>query len=267
MKVLILMGLPSSGKTTFAKELESSNNKLIRHIDFDDLLKRYKKEAVNWLAYLSVQFGKWGTNTFIIDGLIHTNEQLTLVINEVVKNKELTEIELHYWEENRVQCLINDINRRDISSAFSIKRLTLDVPNLDELKLLFENTTMKLHKVAVKPDWLVFSDKYNLGCTINQPYLKSDSWSTGGSSGNCWNDEITYYDGDEPLANFEQFDNLITSIDPTISFLTYKKLYAISCSMGEIHEDDYYGGSGSHYTYYQCNIEVLYNELVALGIL
>ncbi len=261
------MGLPSSGKTTFAKELESSNNKLIRHIDFDDLLKRYKKEAVNWLAYLSVQFGKWGTNTFIIDGLIHTNEQLTLVINEVVKNKELTEIELHYWEENRVQCLINDINRRDISSAFSIKRLTLDVPNLDELKLLFENTTMKLHKVAVKPDWLVFSDKYNLGCTINQPYLKSDSWSTGGSSGNCWNDEITYYDGDEPLANFEQFDNLITSIDPTISFLTYKKLYAISCSMGEIHEDDYYGGSGSHYTYYQCNIEVLYNELVALGIL
>jgi dephospho-CoA kinase len=267
MKVLILMGLPSSGKTTFAKELESSNNKLIRHIDFDDLLKRYKKEAVNWLAYLSVQFGKWGTNTFIIDGLIHTNEQLTLVINEVVKNKELTEIELHYWEENRVQCLINDINRRDISSAFSIKTLTLDVPNLDELKLLFENTTMKLHKVAVKPDWLVFSDKYNLGCTINQPYLKSDSWSTGGSSGNCWNDEITYYDGDEPLANFEQFDNLITSIDPTISFLTYKKLYAISCSMGEIHEDDYYGGSGSHYTYYQCNIEVLYNELVALGIL
>jgi hypothetical protein len=261
------MGLPSSGKTTFAKELESSNNKLIRHIDFDDLLKRYKKEAVNWLAYLSVQFGKWGTNTFIIDGLIHTNEQLTLVINEVVKNKELTEIELHYWEENRVQCLINDINRRDISSAFSIKTLTLDVPNLDELKLLFENTTMKLHKVAVKPDWLVFSDKYNLGCTINQPYLKSDSWSTGGSSGNCWNDEITYYDGDEPLANFEQFDNLITSIDPTISFLTYKKLYAISCSMGEIHEDDYYGGSGSHYTYYQCNIEVLYNELVALGIL
>jgi len=267
MKVLILMGLPSSGKTTFAKELESSNNKLIRHIDFDDLLKRYKKEAVNWLAYLSVQFGKWGTNTFIIDGLIHTNEQLTLVINEVVKNKELTEIELHYWEENRVQCLINDINRRDISSAFSIKTLTLDVPNLDELKLLFENTTMKLHKVAVKPDWLVFSDKYNLGCTINQPYLKSDSWSTGGSRGNCWNDEITYYDGDEPLANFEQFDNLITSIDPTISFLTYKKLYAISCSMGEIHEDDYYGGSGSHYTYYQCNIEVLYNELVALGIL
>jgi hypothetical protein len=261
------MGLPSSGKTTFAKELESSNNKLIRHIDFDDLLKRYKKEAVNWLAYLSVQFGKWGTNTFIIDGLIHTNEQLTLVINEVVKNKELTEIELHYWEENRVQCLINDINRRDISSAFSIKTLTLDVPNLDELKLLFENTTMKLHKVAVKPDWLVFSDKYNLGCTINQPYLKSDSWSTGGSSGNCWNDEITYYDGDEPLANFEAFDNLITSIDPTISFLTYKKLYAISCSMGEIHEDDYYGGSGSHYTYYQCNIEVLYNELVALGIL
>jgi hypothetical protein len=266
MKVLILMGLPSSGKTTFAKELESSNSKLIRHIDFDDLLKRYKKNAVNKLTRLD-NYIRYITDTFIIDGLIHTNEQLTLVINALVKNKELTEIEIHYWEENRNQCLINDVNRRDISSAFSIKTLPLDVPNLDEFKFLFENTTMKLHKVAVKPDWLVFSDKYNLGCTINQPYLKSDSWSTGGSRGNCWDDDITYYDGDEPLANFEAFDNLITSIDPTISFLTYKKLYAISCSMGEIHEDDYYGGSGSHYTYYQCNIEVLYNELVALGIL
>jgi adenylate kinase family enzyme len=46
------MGLPSSGKTTFAKELESSNNKLIRHIDFDDLLKRYKKNAVNKIHLL-----------------------------------------------------------------------------------------------------------------------------------------------------------------------------------------------------------------------
>jgi adenylate kinase family enzyme len=266
MKVLILMGLPGSGKTTFAKELESSNNKLNKYdkltkfIDFDDLLKGYKKNAVNKLTTLNEN-----NEIYIIDGLIHTNEQLTLVINALVKNNELTEIEIHYWEENRTQCLINDINRRDISSAFSIKTLPLDVPNLDELP--FDNITMKRHQVAVKPDWLVFSDKYNLGCTINQPYLKSDSWSTGGSSGNCWNDEITYYDGNESLANFEAFDNLITSIDPTISFLTYRKLYAISCSMGEIHERDYYGGSGSHYTYYQCNVEVLYNELVTLGIL
>jgi GTPase SAR1 family protein len=258
MKVLILMGLPGSGKTTFAKEL-ISNDKYIRYIDFDALLKSYKKNAVNKLTRLDED------RLHIVDGLIHTNEQLILVVNALVKNKELTEIEIHYWEENRTQCLINDVNRRDISSAFSIKTLPLDVPNLDELP--FDNITMIRHKVAVKPDWLVFSDKHNLGCTINQPYLKSDSWSTGGSSGNCWDDEITYYDGDEPLANFEAFDNLITSIDPTISFLTYRKLYAISCSMGEIHKGDYYGGSGSHYTYYQCNVEVLYNELVALGIL
>ena len=37
--------------------------------------------------------------------------------------------------------------------------------------------------------------------------------------------------------------------------------------MGEIHKGDYYGGNGFHYTYYQCNVEVLYNELVDLGIL
>lgn len=253
------MGLPGSGKTTFAKSLVESDKYEFVRIDFDSLLKQYKRNAVNKLINLD------GCKSNIIDGLIHTNEQLTLVVNKLVKHPKLTEIELHYWEEDRVQCLINDVNRRDISSAFSIKTLPLDVPNLDELP--FDNITIVKHKVAVKPDWLVFADKYNLPCTINQPYLKSDSWSTGGSSGNCWNDDITYYDGDEPLANFEAFDNLITSIDPTISFLTYRKLYAISCSMGEIHERDYYGGSGFHYTYYQCNVEVLYNELVALGIL
>lgn len=258
------MGLPGSGKTTYAKELESLDHKLNKYIDFDYLLKNYKSNALKRLSNLD-NFGGYITNTFIIDGLIHTNEQLTLVINEVVKNKELTEIEIHYWEEDRAQCLINDVNRRDISSALSIKTLPLDVPNLDELP--FDNITIIRHQVAVKPDWLVFSDKHNLGCSLNQPYLKSDSWSTGGSHGNCWDDSIIYYDGDEPLVNFEQFDNLITTIDPTISFLTYKRLYELSCSMGDIHEHDYYGGSGSHYAYHQCNVEVLYNELVSIGIL
>lgn len=262
MKVLILMGLPASGKTTFAKDLVRASYSEIKYIDFDEILQHYKDKAINELSNLSYR-----NKTFIIDGLIHTNEQLSKVITALIENKKLEEIEVHYWKENREQCLINDTNRRTLSSKTSIKHLVLDTPDLTELKLLFENTSIKLHEVAIKPDWVIFGDKHHLGISFNQPYLQSDEWSTGGSYGNCWNDSIDVYEADEPLTEFKEFDDLLTTICPDISFLTYKKLKQISCSLGERHEKDYYGGNGSNYAYHKCNIEVLYNELVKLELI
>jgi len=263
MRVQILMGLPGSGKTTYAKQLKSTDCLGFKWVDLDTELRRNKERTIKNLSKL-IEFGfyRYRDNVYILDGLIHTNERLNMIIGEVIKNKELTDIKVHYWKENRAQCLINDKYRRDLSSATSIKNLTLDVPNLNHLKSLFNNINIEYHDVPIKPGWLIFADKYGLGCTIDEPYVKSDSWSTGGSHGNCWDDSIRYHDGEEPLKEFKEFDALITCVNEGISFVTYKELYASSVSIGTEHERDYYGGRGSNYAYYQYDVRTLYNMLI-----
>ena len=263
MKVQILMGLPGSGKTTYAKQLKSTDSIGFQWVDLDTELRRNKERTIKNLSKL-IEFGfyRYRDNVYILDGLIHTNERLDMIIGEVIKNEELTDIEVHYWRENRAQCLINDKYRRSLSSASSIKNLALDVPDLNQLKSLFNNISIKYHDVPQKPDWLIFADKHGLGCTIDEPYVKSDSWSTGGSHGNCWDDSIRYHDGEEPLKEFKEFDALITCVNEGISFVTYKELYASSVSIGTKHEKDYYGGRGSNYAYYQYDVEILYRKLL-----
>lgn len=260
------MGLPGSGKSTYANKLESNDKNKVRVIDFDDMLNKYKSKASQRLSRLN-DFGGYSTYTFIIDGLIHTNEQLVNVINEVIKNKELKQIEVHYWKENRTQCLINDEGRRSLSSTTSIKHLPFDVPDISRLQSLFENIIIIPHKVAIKPDWLIFAHKHGLSCSLKDPYFKSDSWSTGGSHGNCWNDRIISYEGDEPLTEFEEFDELMISIKPDITLLAYKELYKSSVSIGTEHTSDYYGGRGSNYAFYQCDVKALYEKLKELSIM
>lgn len=257
------MGLPGSGKTTYAKQLKLTNSIGFKWVDLDTELKRNKEKTIKNLSHL-IEFGfcAYRETIYILDGLIHTNKQLEMIIGAVIKNKELTDIEVHYWRENRAQCLINDKYRRNESSKISIKNLALDVPDLKILKSLFSNISIEYHNVPIKPNWLIFADKHGLGCTIDKPYVKSNSWSTGGSHGNCWDTSISYHDGDEPLKEFKEFDALITSINENISFVTYKELYASSVSIGTKHEKDYYGGSGSNYAYYQYNVEILYSMLI-----
>lgn len=141
------------------------------------------------------------------------------------------------------------------------------MPDLKILKSLFNNINIEYHNVPIKPDWLIFADKHGLGCTLDNPYLKSESWSTGGSHDSCWDDSIREHEGEEPLTNFKEFDELITSINPGISFINYKELYSRSVSIGTKHEGDYYGGRGSNYAFYQCDIKVLYQELIDKDII
>jgi len=266
MKVLILMGLPGSGKTTYANEVKKNDTSHVHIINLDQLLKEHKKTSIRGLSKLDY-YGGYVTNVYVIDGLIHTNEQLLDTVNKVVKNEGLINIEVHYWKENRRQCLINDMYRRDMSCITSIKHLPLDIPDLEQLRNIFPNIVICKHDVPIKPNWLLFNDKYCLGCTLDNPYFKSDSWSTGGSYGNCWNDNIVSFDGDIPLTEFKQFDDLIENIDKHISFKTYKEIYNHCVSIGTTHESDYYGGVGSNYAFFQCNVELLYEKLSKLGLL
>lgn len=110
----------------------------------------------------------------MVDGLIHTNNQLIDVLKEVLYNKELKSIEVHYWKEDRKQYLTNNLYRRKISNYTPIEDLTFDIPNEEELKFIFLSTVVIHHEVPQKPNWLIFSDKHGLSCTLNNPYFKSE---------------------------------------------------------------------------------------------
>lgn len=44
-------------------------------------------------------------------------------------------------------------------------------------------------------------------------------------------------------------------------------LHKLCVSIGTSHESDYYGGKGSNYAFYQCNVQVLYDGLISRGIM
>lgn len=83
----------------------------------------------------------------------------------------------------------------------------------------------------------------------------------------CWlYDGVITLEGEETPNSFDKFDDLIESIDSNISFLVYKKLSKSCMSIGTYSETDYYGGYTSC-AFYQCNVEILYRELVSKGLI
>lgn len=266
MKVVIMMGLPGSGKTTLAKQLESKDKLANTVVDLDKLLKAYGEKGIERLSGLRHYFGGKGVYTYIIDGLVHTNEQLEKVIREVVKNEGLQYIKVYYWSENRERCLLNDEGRRELSSKVSIKNLPLDRPCLQDLQRVFERVNVEFRTVLRKPDWLVFAHKHGLECSLDKPYLESDTWCIGGTRSSIWGDEVVPVQPDVPPSEFVEFEDLIKSIKKDISHEAFKELFGGSVTMGVIEQSDYYGG-GSINSFYQCDVRKLYSLLVEMNLL
>lgn len=277
-KILVLMGLPASGKTTFADSYCQQYNKdgyyknkySVTKIDFDNILQKqsykgYSKEQTI-MKIVNREISDW--NEIILDGLFLNVDDFLPVLNEIYNSYEFKTIEVHYWEENRENCLWNDQYRRDKNSETTIKNAKLEVPNVDIIKNNFENlkVTIVNHNVEKKPNWKVFADKYNLYVNDDgKTEDKSNSWCLGGSWGNCWG-EGGSVSADEQPTNYEKFDDLLTEICPNISFLQYKKLYNNCVSIDTYDNSDYYGGSTEH-AYFVCDVKELYNLLVEMKII
>lgn len=88
----------------------------------------------------------------------------------------------------------------------------------------------------MKPEWLIFSDKYKLGGTLDNPYFYSHSWCMGGSYGNCWNNIVSTVEAEEPPLYFKKFDDLILSISEDISLSVYREIYNSCVSTGITNE-------------------------------
>ena len=64
--------------------------------------------------------------------------------------------------------------------------------------------------------------------------------------------------------NFDEFDELIEKICPTITFLQYKKLYKNCVRMEERDNSDYY--SSTREAYWRCDLKELWNMLDEMGL-
>jgi len=265
MKAIILMGLPASGKTTFAKDYVKKYNNIthkIFHLEIDNFIRSYKK-----LSYEDVIIKLIKNNTIkncqtIYDGLFLTNDNVSFLIEKLIENG-ITSIEIHYWKPDISSCLWNDKYRRKENSKITIKNSNLEKLDISKLKDKFKIKIVSiLHNVERKPKWKVFADKYELYLD-KYGYYYGPSWGLGGTVGN-----YTGYIGtvsSEPEPNFDTFDNLIEKINPNISFLKYKKLYSSCVDIINFYESDFYGGLTNN-AQLRLNVKMLYNKLIEMDV-
>jgi hypothetical protein len=269
MKLIITWGLPGSGKTTFTKEQITANSakyngSRIFTISHDECGKYGNDKTKDFISKLNSYLSST-VDILIADTLITTHDDLSNFLKQL-NLKKVISIDIQFWREDRESCLWNDRYRRSDNSSITILNSPLEVPDTATIKSFCPNIriTITHNNVMRKENWQVFSDKYMIRHTDG--IVKSDSWSLGGTYGNCWNDSKSQVSGEPQLASFSEFDDLLESACPSIGFLQYKKLYNACVTTDTRGESDYYGGY-IQYAFYKFNIKELFNQLIELGII
>ena len=265
VKLEILMGLPGSGKTTFATSKKGHG---ICIVDLDVVKSRlsYRKDLTiesavrEGMAFCNASY----IDTIVVDGLLLTQKDIVSVITGL-RCYNIKSIVIHRWNEDRETCIKNDGGRRETKSVTTILHAEYDEIDTDTLKEQIGGfdgeIKIKRHTVELKEDWYRFF-KGTLGY-VDDGKLRSMKWCTGGTYGSCWSNTLSPVSGEDPL-EFEELDNLLEEIAPSITFLHYKKVRAQCVKTEESHERDYYGG-GCSYLNWVCDLKQLYETLQSLG--
>ena len=271
INIEITHGLPGSGKTTYLKNRKEELTPKFRpknstYIDCDMLMRKaknddrsnlsiedkFKKFLVTEIEYFNdLTFNDKKDYYLLIDILSTTNNDLITLINILKETiSKPFNITIDWWKEDRDSYIWNDENRRNENSINSIKSLPFEKPNKE---LIFNETNIKVelnsHEVQRKSNEMHLAHKYKL-CG-DKGIIESDSWSLGGTYGNCWGESYRVY-ASEPC-NFDAFDNVIEKLNPNTSFLQYKKIRDKCVKTEDWSEGDYYGGC-VNYCKYVCDI-------------
>ena len=266
-KLTVTWGLPGSGKTTFCENATAQSNRgghttLISHDDryFKNNNKAFISRINDYLMY-SIEH-------LMIDTLITSNEGFANLFRQLDIAK-IQEIEIQYWVPDVEACLWNDRYRRDVSSEITIRNTVVEEPDVVEIKELCPKLdkikiTVVKNRVVTKEPWKMFADKYKI--SHRNGIVRSETWSLGGTAGNCWNDNMYTVSPGTPLTTFKEFDDILLEVCPNLGFLQYKKVYN-ECVVSETQsEGDYYGGSTTE-AWFQYSVPTLYNELMNMGVI
>ena len=272
-----MVGLPGSGKTTFAKELEQKEKGRAKRIDFDATFKLRewsganvgeKHRIVRNTIESAIRYRV--PNILIMDGLFLTHEDIVETVIALKHMFSRIDLVIHQWNEDREICVKNDGGRREESSTNTILHAEFEQISPARLTAMFQSkncenvgvATIKHHTVQLKPDW----ERYFRGRVYvwEDGKMRSDKWCTGGAYGSCWGDKLSPVTPDEQ-PDFDELDELLADICPQVTFLQYKKIMRDCVDFEESHESDYYGG-GCIYKRYVCDMEKLYRCLETIGL-
>lgn len=240
IKWIILSGLPASGKTFWATNFkriydlltpESEDDGFCRIISVDEIIKKTGKE----LDLSNVGYYYLSTDTYVIlDGLFLTNNSIIKTVSTIPK-KYIDSVTVVHWKENRDNCHINDIARRDNPSSHSIDTLPLEHPDAILIKeRIGIDVSVRIKEVGQHPIKL---DCH--GCIISPIYETKDE-----------------QDIQRNISEFKELNILLKQKYPYLTYQEYMNIVKPLIKVKTLESDDYYSGRSITYWY-----SINYNKL------
>lgn len=277
-KTIITYGLPGSGKTYYGEQLQQ--NGCMTVINMDDHMEDGNYKSLKKVLKETLKKRHYILNDIYIDALITTRDNLIKTIDELHKfflneNPEYRKygksFKIVYWDENREACRKNAERRNDGRNvSVTIDNLPYETfkessienrihSEIDlEIKVTFEKRKVYMENSVWHKHFQKLIDTTPIWKKEGVAIF-SESWSLGGSWGDCWGNSGTISPEEQP-ETCEMFDNLLLEVCPAISFLQYKILQKECVSIDKYSESDYYGGT-EYYARYKFDVKKCYDWL------
>ncbi len=247
-KLILLYGLPGSGKTRWARKNGCGEDIQVLDFDSPDPLKDIKPEQ----------------RIYICDGLFLSNSDIVSLISQFTSRLGIwfaDILEIHYWRKDREACLWNNrLRNKERSAEVTIKNANLESPDENYLREKIEENIIKEIKVIEESVKNVGQGLLERMDGLN--YIYSDTWTAGGDVCN-YNGVCSSLDPEEPPKFFKELEDILDDFCPEIKRTDYKKILE-KIEFDTKYESDYYGGQ-EMLGFYKINLRSVLDILYGSG--